>query len=90
MYYAYAIKSKFTGKIYVGQTNDLEKRLKRHNKILKVKTTSYTYKNKGPWVLVYKERFSTRKKAIKREKELKSYQGRKYIKSKIREPVAQR
>jgi predicted GIY-YIG superfamily endonuclease len=33
--------------------------------------------------LVYSEDFSTKKEALKREKELKSYQGRKFIKEKI-------
>ncbi|PIS15270.1 endonuclease [Candidatus Shapirobacteria bacterium CG09_land_8_20_14_0_10_38_17] len=83
MYYVYVIKSQSSGKIYIGQTSDLEKRLKRHNKIINIKKTSYTYKNKGPWILVYKEIFSERKDATKREKQLKSAQGRKFIKEYI-------
>ncbi|MGI6278559.1 MAG: GIY-YIG nuclease family protein [Patescibacteria group bacterium] len=84
MYYAYVIKSQFSGKIYIGQTGNLEKRLQRHNKIINNKKTSYTYKNKGPWVLIYKEMFPGRKEAIKREKQLKTAQGRKFIKEYIR------
>ncbi len=56
-------------------------RLKRHNGILKNKLKSFTSKNKGDWKLIYKEEIDTRKKAIKRERQLKSYQGRKFIRS---------
>ena len=83
MYYVYVVRSESTGKIYVGQTNNIEKRLQRHNKILKVKKTNYTYKNKGPWALVYEEKLFDRKTALKREKQLKSARGREFIKSKI-------
>jgi putative endonuclease len=81
MFYTYTLKSKLTGKIYIGQTENLNLRLKRHNQKLKSKNRSYTKINKGPWQLIYKEEFKTRKEAIKREKELKSAQGRKFIKS---------
>ncbi|MBU4209897.1 GIY-YIG nuclease family protein [Patescibacteria group bacterium] len=81
--YVYVIKNKKTDKIYIGQTNNLKNRLKRHNGHLKNKVTSYTSKNKGEWQLVYKEEYDTRKKAIKSEKQLKSYQGRQYIKRTI-------
>ena len=80
MLYVYAIKNN-KEKIYIGHTADLMARLKRHNGILKNKTKSFTYKNKGIWEVVYKEEFKTRIEAIKREKELKSYQGRKFIKN---------
>jgi len=83
MFCTYVIQSLKTGKIYIGQTRDINKRIKRHNQELKVKTTAYTKKNQGPWRLVYKKSFKTREEAIKREKELKSFQGRKFIKNKI-------
>lgn len=78
--YVYVIKNKKTDKIYIGQSSDLERRLKRHNGYLKNKSTSYTSKNMGEWQLVYKEEYNTREQAMKREKQLKSYQGRQYIK----------
>lgn len=39
-----------------------------------------TNKNKGVWQLIYLEKYPNRKTAILREKQLKSYQGRKFIK----------
>lgn len=77
----YVIKSESTDKIYVGQTENFESRIQRHNKELTSSTKSYTAKNKGPWRPVYKETFKTRSEAIKREKYLKSHVGRDYIKN---------
>ncbi len=82
MFYVYVIKNQ-NDKIYTGHTSDLINRLKRHNGILKNKSTSFTARNKGIWKLVHKEEFDTRKEAIKREKELKSFRGREFIKKLI-------
>ena len=83
MFDVYVIKNN-NDKIYIGHTSDLINRLKRHNGILKNKLKSYTSKNKGDWKLVYKETFDSREKAKKREKQLKSYQGRLFIKNIIK------
>ena len=88
-YWTYVLISESTGKIYIGQTNNLYTRLKRNNKELPTKSTSYTQKHKGPWKLIYKERYNTRTEAKKREKQLKSYQGRKFIKKNNFGPIAQ-
>ncbi len=66
--------------IYIGSTGDFEKRLARHNGELKTKSTSFTHKRqRGLWRLIYSEEYGTRKEALQREKQLKSYQGRKFI-----------
>lgn len=83
MFTVYAIYNKDKNKIYVGQTSELTERLKRHNKISPNKKTSFTAKNTGLWVLIYKEKYHTRLEAIKREKELKSAKGRQFIKNLI-------
>ena len=88
-YWVYVIQSQASGKIYIGQTGNLERRLLRHNQKLPVKKTSYTAKNKGPWQVVYKEKLLTRKGALTREKALKGHQGREFIKKLISGPVAQ-
>ena len=80
MFYTYVIRND-KDKIYIGYTSDLEKRLLRHNGLLRNKVTSFTYKNKGLWVIVYQEKFNTRTEAMKREKELKSSRGRNFIRS---------
>lgn len=83
MFFTYVIRNQQKGKIYIGQTVDIEKRLQCHNGLLKNKNTSYTHKNNGDWEVVYSEEFESRSEAIKREKELKSYQGRQFIKNEI-------
>lgn len=80
MFYVYAIQNIDKNKIYIGHTENLVERLKRHNKLLKNKVKSYTSKNSGNWILIYKENCLIRKEAMEREKELKSYQGRLFIK----------
>ncbi|MBI4065463.1 GIY-YIG nuclease family protein [Candidatus Gottesmanbacteria bacterium] len=80
MYTTYVIQSESSGRIYIGESIDWRKRLERHNSPLKSKKGSYTRLNKGPWKLIYKENFTTRKEALRREKELKSYRGRDFIK----------
>jgi putative endonuclease len=83
MYFIYAIKNNINNKIYIGQTSNLKNRIDRHNDLLKNKNTSFTSKNKnlGEWILIYSEEFKTRKEAKIREKQLKSYQGRVFIKN---------
>jgi len=69
-YYVYLLKSKSTGKFYIGQTSDVQARLAKHN----AKRSQYT--SSGiPWTLVYYEVYPTRKDAIKRELFLKSPRG---------------
>jgi putative endonuclease len=82
MFIVYAIKNQ-SEKIYIGQTADLEKRLDRHNGLLVSSHNSYTKLQSGIWKLIYQETFNTRTEAMLREKELKSYQGRLFIKSLI-------
>jgi putative endonuclease len=81
MFWVYAIRNERSGKIYIGQTSDLNRRLKRHNKLLPTKLRSYTAINKGFWVVIYKEQYQTRSEAIKREKYLKSHIGRDWLKT---------
>ena len=83
MYYVYVIYNADKNKIYIGYTDDLGKRLKRHNKLLPSKSSSYTIKNSGKWVLAHQEEKSSRVEAVIREKQLKSYRGRKFIWGKI-------
>jgi len=61
---------------YIGQTNDISCRLKRHNDNL-VKST----KNYVPWEIIYFERYNTRREAMEREEYLKSGRGRIFLKS---------
>ncbi len=83
MYTVYVIQNEQTGKIYIGQTADLAKRLLRHNGVLPNKKTAYTQVNKGTWQCVYSELFATRAEAMRRERALKSSRGRNFLREKI-------
>lgn len=84
MFTTYTIYNLIYDKIYIGYTSDLAKRIKRHNGLLRNKKKSFTRKNKGNWKLIYSENFKTRKEAIIREKELKSFKGREFIRKFIK------
>jgi len=74
MYYIYVIKSLAYNTRYVGSTDDIDKRLNEHN-LGKCRYTN----GRRPWQLVHKEQYPTRGEAMKRERFLKSGQGRKYL-----------
>ena len=65
-YFVYIIKSSL-GHIYIGQTSNLQDRLKRHNS----NRSNYT-KNKGSWELVICFEVSSRVEAISLERKLKN------------------
>ena len=63
MYYVYMLRSKsFKQLTYVGYTNDLKKRIKLHNS---GKGAKFTRGRK--WILIYKEKYKSKKEAISRE-----------------------
>jgi len=67
----YVLKSERDGIRYVGSGADCHERLRRHNK------GDYRFtKGHKPWKLVYQESYSTRSEAVRRERYLKSGQGR--------------
>jgi putative endonuclease len=66
--------------IYIGQTIDIENRLKEHNSIGPEYVGRFT-EGKGPWRFIYTEKCEDRSSALKRERQLKSYRGRIFIKS---------
>jgi putative endonuclease len=82
MYDVYAIYNLDHNKIYVGQTKDLKTRLILHNNH---SFKGYTSRFDGEWKLIYKEMVSTRQEALEREKQLKSYRGREFIRLNIPE-----
>lgn len=43
----------------------------------------YTSRFNGEWILIYTENFKTRAEAIKRERQLKSFRGREFIRKNI-------
>lgn len=85
MYFVYALYNADNKKMYVGQTLDLMKRVDEHNHHLHCR--SYASRFNGEWRLFYQEAISKREEALKREKQLKSYRGREYLKKLITDPL---
>jgi len=70
----YVLKSLKDGIRYIGSGKDANIRLKRHNK------GDYKFtKGYRPWKLIYIENYNNRADAIRRERFLKSGQGRKFL-----------
>jgi len=71
VYYVYILRSLKTGKLYIGHTDNVARRLEEHNTGRGGKHT----RQNGLWGLVYNESHSDRSSAVKRERYLKSTNG---------------
>ena len=76
----YAIRDSLSGEIYVGMTNDLERRLAEHKR----KHSKYTSKF-SDFILIHKEACEDYESGQKREKYLKSGYGKEFLKTKSTE-----
>ena len=71
MFYLYILKSEKINSYYVGVSNDVEERLKRHLS----NHNGYTAKAKD-WIIAYTESFETKAEALKREKQIKNWKSK--------------
>ncbi len=78
-YFVYVISNP-DQRVYIGQTNDIVRRVQEHNDPYN-KNSKFTKRNTGPWKLLTHEEFTTRSEAMKREKQLKTSRGRTWIKN---------
>ncbi|HCT45720.1 MAG TPA: endonuclease, partial [Phycisphaerales bacterium] len=61
MYVLFSVNAQ---KRYIGQTDDLDRRVREHNDPSH-NTMKFTSKHPGPWVLVYSEQYETRSEAMR-------------------------
>ena len=78
-YFVYILESEKDGSYYVGQSSNLEERLRRHNE----GRSQYT-RAKSPWRLIYHEACGSKSEATRRESEIKKKKTRAYIDSLVR------
>ena len=78
-YYVYVLLSEKDGLFYTGYTSNIVERLKKHNSGL-VKSTKY----RRPLKLIYWEGCLNQQDATRREKYLKSGNGKIYLKNRIK------
>lgn len=70
MYIVYILFSFSSGRYYIGQTKNLEKRIFDHNRGKVKSTKAYL-----PWKVIYTEEFSTKSEAYQRELKIKSFKS---------------
>jgi len=66
VYYVYVLRNA-EGRLYIGQTQELRRRLEHH-----AAGDSTWTRVRGPWTLVYFETMTTRGEALRRERQLKT------------------
>lgn len=74
MYFTYVLRSNKNGRLYVGSTNDVERRLKEHNSGKNFATKPYV-----PYELIFYEALPTKEESFEREKFYKIGRGREVI-----------
>ena len=74
MYFTYILYSAKLDKYYIGSTDNLERRLKEHNR----GKSNFT-RTGIPWSLVYSETYETRQEAYHREMKIKNRKNKEYI-----------
>ncbi len=79
MFYTYVIKG-VDGELYIGYTHDLKKRLAEHNQGLNLSTKRYR-----PWIIIYYECCLNEQDAKRREGYLKTSQGRRLLRRRLKE-----
>ena len=78
-YYVYILQSEKDGEFYTGYTKDLKLRFEQHQKGF-VEST----KNRQPLKLIYSEACLNQQDATHREKYLKSYYGKMFIRNRLK------
>jgi len=77
-YYTYVLYSNKFERLYIGQTDNIQRRYEQHQKGKVESTKPYL-----PYKIIHIETFGTRVESVNREKELKKTKGRKFLKSLI-------
>jgi putative endonuclease len=79
MYVIYALHSKKFDKIYIRYSSDLIDRFHSHNAL---SSKGFTSKYR-PWEVVFVEFVETKKEAMKREQQLKTSAGRRFVRGQV-------
>lgn len=78
-HYTYVLKSVSGNHLYVGCTKNIKRRLTGHNRQENFSTASF-----APWIVVYYEAYLEREDAERREKYLKTSQGSRLLKRRLK------
>jgi len=75
-YFCYILESESSGRLYVGQTNNVEDRVRRHNAGMVLST-----RNRGPWKLLYFKDLGDRSASVLLERKLKGMKNPQKVKA---------
>lgn len=70
MFTVYILKNSVSGRHYIGNTNDLVRRLAEHNR-----GHTKSTRQKGNWEVIYTEEYVGSFEASRRERQIKSYKS---------------
>ena len=79
MYYVYVLQSEKDEKFYTGYTKNLKLRFEEH-----IKGRVSSTKNRRPFKLIYYEACLNQQDATKREKYLKTFHGKMFLKNRLK------
>jgi len=79
LYYTYVLKSLKDGKLYTGYTKNIKLRFEQHNAGM-VESTM----NRRPLILIYYEACLNQSDALHREKYLKTFYGKMFIRNRLK------
>ncbi|MEW6610764.1 MAG: GIY-YIG nuclease family protein [Patescibacteria group bacterium] len=79
-HYVYVLKSMTYDQLYIGYTTDLRRRVQEHNRGETFSTKRYI-----PWKLIYYEACLDELDAKRRERYLKTNQGRRLLRRRLKE-----
>lgn len=75
-FFVYCLYSDIYDRLYIGQTDNIERRFKQHSDGNVISTRKYL-----PYRIIYFEEVPDRASAFRREKELKVTKGRKFLRT---------
>lgn len=78
-HYVYVLLSQKDNEFYIGYTNDLKRRIEEHNA-----KKNFSTKGRLPLILIYAETCLNEEDSRRREKYLKTTQGRRFLKLRLR------
>ena len=73
-YVVYILESQSKSRLYIGYTNNLERRLEEHNS-----NQTKSTRNKGPWKLLFAKKGLGKTEAQSLERKLKKWKNRKRV-----------
>ncbi|MDO8581761.1 MAG: GIY-YIG nuclease family protein [bacterium] len=67
MYYVYVLKSVPYNRLYIGVSENIERRLQEHNAGRTISTKPF-----APFILIYSEEYKNKSDALRRERQIKN------------------